>query len=196
MDGEGTTAMRTQGLSKVGLEHLHEVMAGHVGAGRVPGLVLALSRGDDVHTDAIGVAAVGGSEPIRPDAIFRITSMTRPVTAVAALMLVEQGRLSLEEPVGRLLPELAGRRVLRHLNGPVDDTVAAERPVTVRDLLTFRSGFGMILASPDEYPILQAEQALELRSAGPPTPGTPHDPDEWLRRTGSLPPMDPPVGQR
>ena len=187
--------MRTQGLSKVGLEHLHEVMAGHVGAGRVPGLVLALSRGDDVHTDAIGVAAVGGSEPIRPDAIFRITSMTRPVTAVAALMLVEQGRLSLEEPVGRLLPELAGRRVLRHLNGPVDDTVTAERPVTVRDLLTFRSGFGMILASPDEYPILQAEQALELRSVGPPTPGTPHDPDEWLRRMGSLPLMDQPGGQ-
>ncbi len=187
--------MRTQGLSKVGLEHLHEVMAGHVGAGRVPGLVLALSRGDDVHTDAIGVAAVGGSEPIRPDAIFRITSMTRPVTAVATLMLVEQGRLALDEPVGRLLPELAGRRVLRHLNGPVDDTVAAERPVTVRDLLTFRSGFGMILASPDEYPILQAEQALELRSVGPPTPGTPHDPDEWLRRMGSLPLMDQPGGQ-
>ena len=187
--------MRTQGLSKVGLEHLHEVMAGHVGAGRVPGLVLALSRGDDVHTDAIGVAAVGGSEPIRPDAIFRITSMTRPVTAVATLMLVEQGRLALDEPVGRLLPELAGRRVLRHLNGPVDDTVAAERPVTVRDLLTFRSGFGMILASPDEYPILQAEQALELRSVGPPTPVTPHDPDEWLRRMGSLPLMDQPGGQ-
>ncbi len=187
--------MRTQGLSKVGLEHLHEVMAGHVGAGRVPGLVLALSRGDDVHTDAIGVAAVGGSEPIRPDAIFRITSMTRPVTAVATLMLVEQGRLALDEPVGRLLPELAGRRVLRHLNGPVDDTVTAERPVTVRDLLTFRSGFGMILASPDEYPILQAEQALELRSVGPPTPGTPHDPDEWLRRMGSLPLMDQPGGQ-
>src|SRR5260221_12603067 len=85
MDGEGTTAMRTQGLSKVGLEHLHEVMAGHVGAGRVPGLVLALSRGDDVHTDAIGVAAVGGSEPIRPDAIFRLTAVTRPGTAVGAL---------------------------------------------------------------------------------------------------------------
>src|SRR5260370_35679765 len=82
MDGEGTTAMRTQGLSKVGLEHLHEVMAGHVGAGRVPGLVLALSRGDDVHTDAIGGAAVGGGEPSRPEPLFRLTSMTRPVPAV------------------------------------------------------------------------------------------------------------------
>src|SRR5258708_14890245 len=108
---------------------------------------------------------------------------------------VEEWSMGLDEPVGRLMPELAGRRGLRHLNGPVYDTVTAERPVTVRDLLTFRSGFGMILASPDEYPILQAEQALELRSVGPPTPGTPHDPDEWLRRMGSLPLMDQPGGQ-
>jgi CubicO group peptidase (beta-lactamase class C family) len=187
--------MSTRGLSKAGLEHLHEVMAGHVDAGRVPGLVLALSRAGEVHTDAIGTAAVGGSEPIRPDAIFRITSMTRPVTAVVTLMLVEQGRLALDEPVDRLLPELAGRRVLRRLDGPVDDTLSADRPVTVRDLLTFRSGFGMILALPDEYPILQAEQALELRSVGPPTPATPHDPDEWLRRMGTLPLMDQPGEQ-
>src|SRR5215472_15123062 len=184
--------MRSEGLSKAGLERLHEVMAGHVAAGQVPGLVLGLSRGGDVHVDAIGTSAVGGTEPMRPDAIFRITSMTRPVTAVATLMLVEQGRLGLDEPVDRLLPELAGRRVLRRLDGPVDDTVPAERPVTVRDLLTFRAGFGMILAPPDEYPILQAEQALELSSVGPPTPVTPHGPDEWLRRMGTLPLMDQP----
>jgi CubicO group peptidase (beta-lactamase class C family) len=195
MDDKGMTAMRTAGLSKGGLEHLHEVMAGQVRAGRVPGLVLALSRGGDVHIDAIGTAAVADREPIRPDAIFRITSMTRPVTAVATLMLVEQGRLTLDEPVDRLLPELAGRRVLRHLNGPVDDTVPANRPVTVRDLLTFRAGFGTILAPPDEYPILQAEQALQLSSVGPPTPVTPHGPDEWLRRMGTLPLMDQPGEQ-
>lgn len=183
------------GLSKAGLERLHEVMAGHVTAGHVPGLVLGVSRGGDVHTDATGTAAVGGSEPIGPDAIFRITSMTRPVTAVAALLLVEQGRLDLDEPVDRLLPELSGRRVLRRLDGPVNDTVAARRPVTVRDLLTFRAGFGMILAPPEDYPILQAEQALKLRSVGPPTPVTPYGPDEWLRRLGTLPLMDQPGGQ-
>lgn len=82
------------GLSKPGLDRLHDVMAGHVTAGRVPGLVLGLARGGDVHIDAVGTAAVGGREPIRPDAIFRITSMTRPVTAVAALLLVQ-------EPSGR-----------------------------------------------------------------------------------------------
>jgi CubicO group peptidase (beta-lactamase class C family) len=184
--------MLSHGLSKAGLEHLHEVMAGHVAAGRVPGLVLGLRRGDDSHVDAIGTAAVGGAEPMRPDAIFRITSMTRPVTAVATLMLVEQGKLGLDEPVDRLLPELAGRRVLRRLDGPVNETVPADRPVTVRDLLTFRAGFGMILAPTDAYPVLQAEQALELSSVGPPTPVTPHGPDEWLRRLGTLPLMDQP----
>jgi CubicO group peptidase (beta-lactamase class C family) len=170
-------------------------MAGHVGAGNVPGMVLGLSRGGDVHLDAIGQAAVDGSEPIRPDAIFRITSMTRPITAVATLLLVQEGALELDEPVDRLLPELSERRVLRRLTGPLDDTVAADRPITVRDLLTFRGGFGMILASPSEYPILQAEQAMELRSVGPPTPVTPHGPDEWMRRMGTLPLMDQPGTQ-
>ena len=129
---------------------------------------------------------------MRPDAIFRLTSMTRPVTAVATLLLVQDGRLELGEPIGRLLPELADRPVLRHPDSPLDDTVPAVRPVTVRDLLTFRGGFGTILAPPDEYPILAAEQALELHSAGPPTPATPLGPDEWLRRMGSLPLMDQP----
>jgi CubicO group peptidase (beta-lactamase class C family) len=187
--------MRTPGLPKAGLTKLHAAMAGYVSAGSVPGMVLALSRGGDIHVDAIGAAAAGGSEPMRPDAIFRITSMTRPVTAVATLLLVEEGRLALDEPVDRLLPELASRRVLRQLDGPLDDTVAADRPISVRDLLTFRGGFGMILAPPDEYPILQAEQDLELMSVGPPTPVTPHGPDEWMRRMGTLPLMDQPGRQ-
>jgi CubicO group peptidase (beta-lactamase class C family) len=187
--------MADRGWSAAGLAQLHEVMAGHVAAGRGPGVVLGLSRGGDVHVDAIGAAAAGSGEPIRPDAIFRITSMTRPVTAVATLQLVADGRLALDEPVDRLLPELAGRRVLRRLDGPVGDTVPARRPVTVRDLLTFRGGFGMILAPPDEYPVLAAEQALELMSAGPPVPATPHGPDEWLRRLGTLPLMDQPGEQ-
>ena len=189
---EGTVPMVSGGLSAVGLNRLHEVMAGQVREGRVPGLVLGLRRGGDVHIDAIGSAVAGGSTPIWPDAIFRLTSMTRPVTAVATLLLVQDGRLELDEPIGRLLPELADRPVLRQPDGPLDDTVPARRPVTVRDLLTFRGGFGMILAPPDEYPILAAEQALELSSLGPPTPATPHGLDEWLRRMGRLPLMDQP----
>jgi CubicO group peptidase (beta-lactamase class C family) len=186
--------MGEEGFSAAGLKRLHEVMSEFVSAGTVPGLVLALSRGSDIVVDAIGCATPGGAA-IQPDAIFRITSMTRPVTAVAALQLIGTGRLGLDEPAERLLPELAGRRVLRQLDGPVTDTVPARRPVTVRDLLTFRSGFGMILAPPEEYPILAAEAALELRSVGPPAPGSPLDPAEWLRRMGTLPLMDQPGTQ-
>lgn len=187
--------MVSRSLSAAGLDRLHEAMAGQVREGRVPGLVLGLRRGGEEHIDAIGTPEVGGGAPMRPDAIFRLTSMTRPVTAVATLLLVQDGRLELGEPIGRLLPELASRPVLRRPDGPVDDTVPAGRPVTVRDLLTFRGGFGMILAPPSEYPILAAEQALELSSVGPPTPATPHGPDEWLRRMGRLPLMDQPGTQ-
>ena len=79
------------------------------------------------------------------DSIFRIASMTKPVTAVAALILVEECRLRLDDPVDDLLPELADRQVLRDLDGPIDDTVPADRPITLRDLLTFRMGCGMRL---------------------------------------------------
>lgn len=186
--------MSEAGFSETGLKRLRETMTGFVSAGTVPGLVLALSRGEDLVVEAIGSMTPGGA-PIGPDAIFRVTSMTRPVTAVAALQLIGTGRLGLDEPVGRLLPELAGRPVLRELAGPVEDTVPARRPVSVRDLLTFRAGFGMILAPPGEYPILAAEQALELRSVGPPAPGPALAPDEWLRRMGTLPLMDQPGTQ-
>ena len=108
------------------------------------------------------------------------------MTAVAALILVERCLLRLDEPVDRLLPELAGRRVLRRLDGPLDDTVPAERPITVRDLLAFTMGFGLVMAAPDAVPLLKA--ALELGVAvGPPAPATTPAPDEFMRGLGSLP---------
>jgi CubicO group peptidase (beta-lactamase class C family) len=187
--------MGSRGFSPAGLAQLHDLMAGHVEAGHLPGAVFGLGRRHDIHIDAVGSAALDGSQPMPPDAVFRITSMTRPITALATLLLVQDAKLALDEPVDRLLPELAHRQVLRRLDGPLDGTVAAARPITVRDLLTFRGGFGMILAPPDEYPILQAEQALELCSVGPPTPPTPLGPDEWMRRMGTLPLMDQPGQQ-
>jgi CubicO group peptidase (beta-lactamase class C family) len=86
--------------------------------------------------------AVGGP-PIRADTLFRISSTTKPITAAVILGLIEDGTLGLDEVVDTHLPELAGRRVLRRPDGPLDDTVPAMRPVTVRDLLTFTWGFGM-----------------------------------------------------
>jgi len=166
---------------------MHDVMAGYVERGEVPGIVTAVSRRGDAHVDAIGTKAVGGGAPVARDTIFRIASMTKPIIAVATLILVEECVLRLDEPVDRLLPELAGRRVLRALDAALDDTVPAQRPITVRDLLTFRMGFGIVMAPPDTYPIQRAMTEL-LLGQGPPGASTP-PPDEWLRRLGTLPLM-------
>ena len=95
--------------------------------------------------------------------------MTKPVLAAAAMMLVEDDRLDLEEPVHRLLPELAGQRVLARLDGPLDETVAARRPVTVEDLLTFRMGFGQITepAFDPPWPIVERPGAASSCWARP-----------------------------
>ncbi len=186
--------MTTDGLSKARLDRLHDIMSGHVERAVVPGLVTLISRHGETHVDAIGQNAIGGA-PMRRDTIFRITSMTKPLTAAAAMILIEECKLRLDEPVDRLLPELADRRVLKQLDGPIDDTVPANRPITVRDLLTFRLGFGMIWGPPDLYPIQQAINQLQIVGFGPPNQATPHDPDEWLRRLATLPLMHQP-GER
>ena len=120
-------------------------MAGHVERGEVPGLVTLVSRRGEVHVEAIGAKAAGGRAPIRRDTIFRISSMSKPIAAAAAMLLVEECRLRLDEPVDRLLPELADRKVLKRLDGPLDETVPASRPISLRDLLTLRMGLGYVM---------------------------------------------------
>ena len=138
--------MVNRGFTKTGLERLREVMNRHVDDGSHPGLVWMVARPGHVHVDAIGVDTVGENRAMRRDTIFRISSMTKPVTAVATMLLVEECRLRLDDPVDALLPELADRRVLRTIDSEVDDTVPAVRAITVRDLLTFRLGYGLIPA--------------------------------------------------
>src|SRR5437763_16104426 len=104
--------MSNGGFSRSRLDQMHNVMAGYVERGQVPGLVTLVSRHDEVHVDAIGVKALGGTDPIRRDTVFRISSMTKPIIAAATMILVEDCKLRLDEPVDRLLPELAHRRVL------------------------------------------------------------------------------------
>jgi CubicO group peptidase (beta-lactamase class C family) len=169
---------------------MHEVMSGYVERGAVPGLVTLVSRRGELYVDAIGRKATGG-DPVRRDTVFRISSMTKPITAAATLILLEECKLRLDEPVDRLLPELADRRVLRRLDGPLDDTVPARRPISVRDLLTFRMGFGQAMAPPDAYPILKVANELQI-GMGPPSPATMPAPDEWIRRLGRLPLMHQP----
>jgi len=183
--------MSSGGMSRTRLARMHDVMARHVDSGEVPGLVTLISRHGDVHVDTIGTKAVGDGDPMRRDTIFRITSMTKPVTAVATMILIEECKLRLDEPVDRWLPELADRRVLRRLDAPLDDTVPALRPITVRDLLAFSLGFGVIMTPSADFPIQKAVNEHRL-CTGPPKPATPHAPDEWMRRLGSLPLMHQP----
>ena len=178
-------------LSKARLERMHDVMAGYVDRGQVPGLVALVSRAGELRVDALGSLAVGGQSPVQRDTIFRIASMTKPVTAAAAMILVEECQLRLDEPVDRLLPELANRRVIKRFEGALDDTVPAKRSITVRDLLTFRMGFGIMGAPPDPCPILKAASDLRI-GLGPPSPASMPAPDEWIRRLGSLPLMHQP----
>jgi CubicO group peptidase (beta-lactamase class C family) len=158
-------------------------MAGHVERGDLPGLVMLVSRHGEVQVDAMGRLAFEGSSMTR-DSIFRITSMTKPVTAAAAMILVEEGRLQLDDPVDRWLPELANRKVLLTVEAMVHQTVPARRPITLRDLLTFRCGYGIIPIFPERLPIQRAYAEAGL-APGPVFPSFP--PDELIRRYGSLP---------
>ena len=171
-------------LSVDRLAGLHDILAHHVESGAVPGLVAAVSRRGEQHVDALGTASLGGAA-VQRDTIFRISSMTKPVTAVATLILLEECVLRLDDSVDRFLPELADRRVVRRLDGPVGDTVPANRAITVRDLLTFRFGFGGYFGP---CPLNEAAAELQL-AMGPPQPAIPPDPDEWMRRFSTLPLM-------
>ncbi len=172
------------------LGRLRDVMARHVASGDVPGLVTLVSRRGETWVEALGARVMGG-DPMRRDTIFRISSMSKPVTAAATMILVEAGTLRLDEPVDRLLPELANRRVLRRLDGPLDDTVPAKRPISLRDLLTLRMGLGYIFAPPGSHPIMAAANAIGIL-CGPPQPQSPPEPDAWMRALGTLPLMHQP----
>jgi CubicO group peptidase (beta-lactamase class C family) len=158
---------------------LEALLTRHVETGTVPGAV-ALRGGRDPEVVAAGLASIGG-DPMREDAIMRFQSMTKTITAVAALRLVEAGRIGLDQRIERWLPELANRRVLTGPAAPLDDTVPARRSITLRHLLTMGSGYGMEFGDTP----LQKAMADNGTDAGP-------DPiklgaDEWLTRLAELP---------
>lgn len=178
-------------LTDAGIERLHEMAAQHVGKTKVPGLVALVAAGEQVHVETLGSLSIGGS-PVARDSLFRIASTSKPITAVATLAVAQEGLLDLDEPVERLLPELADRRVLKRMDGPLDDTVPAARAITVRELLTFTFGFGMVtemFMAPEPWPIVRAaEHELHLSTiGGPPHPEVQPDADTWIAGLGSLP---------
>jgi CubicO group peptidase (beta-lactamase class C family) len=173
----------TGGFSSKRLARVRDVLARHVDVGYVPGAVAVVARHGEVHVEAAGNLAfegAGARAPMAADTICRVASMTKPVVAACAMTLVEDGTLRLDDPVDALLPELADMTVLADPNGPLEDTVPAHRPITLRDLLTFTLGTGMVPAERGTVPISDALNALQDEEPEPP-------PDEWMRRLGSLP---------
>src|SRR6266498_5001714 len=167
------------GFSAKRLGRVRELVERHVGSGFVPGAVVVLARHGEVHVEAEGTLAfegAGAEVPMAGDTIVRMASMTKPIVAACAMTLVEDCTLRLDDPVDDLLPELADMTVLADPHGPLEDTVAAKRPITLRDLLTYTLGTGMVPAEPGTVPIADALNAL-----GEPPP------DEWIRRLGTLP---------
>ena len=143
---------------------LQDLLVRHVDVGTIPGGVALMDTGN-VELATAGVASVGGGAT-GEDAIMRIQSMTKAITAVAALRLVEAGHLGLDQSLVDWLPELAGRQVLRGPAAQLDDTVPARRAITLRHLLTNTCGYGMVIqASP-----LQQAMAANGTEAGPEPP--------------------------
>ena len=179
--------MTTGGLSKPRLERMHRILSEHIEHGELPGLVALIARHDDVHVEALGTMFVGDRRRMQRDAIFRVASISKLVTAAAAMILVEECELRLDESIEPWLPELAHRRVLRSLSSELDDTVAARRAITVRDLLTSCMGFGSVMAKADTFPIQRAIRENRIGGDGPMLPTDSPSMDEWLRNLGALP---------
>jgi CubicO group peptidase (beta-lactamase class C family) len=161
---------------------MHDALARHVNRKRLPGLVAVISRKGVEHVDAIGTLAFDNAAPMRRDTIFRVASVTKPITAVAAMILVEECRLRLDDPVDECLPELANRRVLRTIDSELDDTVPANRPITLRDLLTFRSGYGEVAFLSPTCPLQRALIDARLPLSAWAFPGTADDFMQCLAR--------------
>ncbi len=187
--------MSTAGLSKSRLERMHQVLSGYVERKEMPGLVALVSRHDDLHVESLGTMWFGHSAPMMRDTIFRIASITKPIAAVAAMILVEECKLRLDESIEPWLPELANRRVLKSISSQLEDTAPALRAISVRDLLTYRMGFGSVMARPNTYPIQKLIREYRIGGDGPMLPSQAPGTEEWLRKLGSLPLLAQP-GQR
>jgi CubicO group peptidase (beta-lactamase class C family) len=183
------------GLSRSRLDRMRRVLSGHIERKEIAGLVALVSHHDNVHVETLGTLSIDQPTPMKRDAIFRIASLSKPITAVAAMMLVEDCKLRLDDSIEPWLPELANRRVLRSMTSEIHDTVPAHRPLTVRDLLTYRMGFGSVMAPPNTFPIQKLIREYKIGSDGPPLPAQAPTTEEWVNRLGSLPLMAQP-GER
>ena len=186
MDGDQAS---DGGFLGAGLAQIPPALQAVADAGDLSGFVTLIWRkGKVAQVNTIGCRDVGTGAPMTRDTLFRIASMTKPVTSIAALMLLEEGKIRLDDPITNWLPEFAGMRVLKDAAGPIEDTYPSPRDITVEDLMTHRAGLAYAFTSVG--PIAQAHEDR----LGPPL-GTPLTPDEWLKALASLPLSYPP-GER
>ncbi|MFB8439343.1 serine hydrolase domain-containing protein [Streptomyces niveus] len=162
---------------------LRGVLQARVSEGPLPGAVAMVARGDRIEVAEAGSADAAGTTPLTRDSIFRIASITKPVVAAAVMMLVEEGRVALDDPVDEWLPELASPMVVRTPASPVDDVVPAVRPITVLDLLTFRSGHGF----PSDFSLPAVTPLFSELLQGPPQPQHVPAPDAWMAALARIP---------
>jgi CubicO group peptidase (beta-lactamase class C family) len=161
---------------------LRENLRRHVDDGTLPGAVAIVDRAGRPEVVTVGSVDVEGSRPMAEDTLFRLASITKPITAAAVLALVDDGRLALDDPIGRWLPELADPKVVRTPASPVGDVVPAKRPITVFDVLTGQAGWGF--AADFTLPAVQAlfpvqGDGREVQSFPPA--------DVWLARLAEVP---------
>lgn len=173
--------MADGGFTKDGLAQVPAALQAVVDAGDLSGFVtLVWRKGEIAQLTTLGKRDIDAGKPMEEDTIFRIASMTKPVTSVAALTLVEEGKLKLDDPIKKWIPEFANLRVLKDATGPIDQTEPAKRDITVEDLMTHRSGLAYDFSS--QGPIAKAI----TETLGSPI-ASPYSPDEWLKRLASLP---------
>ena len=166
------------GFSPEGLTAVTDALQAAVDRGEVGGIVTLIDhRGEIVQVDAVGWQDAADTTPMARDSIFRIASMTKPITTVAALILLEEGHFELDDPVDRWLPELATRTVLPEPTAPLDSAVPASRPIRVVDLLTHRSG--IVTPRNDPGPLRAALTKADANNAV--------GYDRWLEWIGALP---------
>ncbi|HEY5336682.1 MAG TPA: serine hydrolase [Rhizomicrobium sp.] len=177
------------GFDAAKLAAVPAMMQGVVDAGDLSGMVTLVWRGsEDVQLNTIGKRDIANNLPMTRDTLFRIASMTKPITSVAALMLLEEGKLKLEDPITKWLPEFADMKVLKDPKGPLDETYPAPRIITVEDLMTHRSGFAYAFTS--SGPIGKAHEEV----LGQPLDNN-KTPDQWLAALATLPLTFPPGQQ-
>jgi CubicO group peptidase (beta-lactamase class C family) len=161
---------------------LHDILQKHVDNGGMPGAVGMVVRGDLAEVAAVGSVDTEGTAPMARDSIFRIASITKPITAAAVMTLVDERRVGLSDPIGKWLPELAHPNVVRTPASEIDDVVPVARPITVFDLLTSTAGYGF--ASDFSLPAVQRLFPVQQDGRHPQRFPAP---DTWLAELAEVP---------